>query len=85
MDISNVGGFAAAGKFPVKASDNDGDDKGGVKAGGGGVEAQGVSAGETQKGGGTPPAAPVAKTSQEDNVVQTKTQGSDKGRVDVLA
>lgn len=84
MDISNVGGFAAAGKFP-RANDNDGDDKGGVKATGGNAGAQGVSANAAQNTGTPRPASPVSKPGEEDTVIQTKSQGPGKGSVDVLA
>ncbi len=84
MDISNVGGFAAAGKF---ANDNDGDDKGRVKTSGGNAGVQGVTANATPNTDNSRPTAPVAKSGEEDNVIQTKNQGSGKGKgsVDVLA
>lgn len=85
MDISNVGSFAAAGKF---ANDNDGDDKGRVKASGGNnTGAQGAAANAAQNTDTSRPTAPVARSGEEDNVIQTKNQGSGKGNgsVDVLA
>jgi hypothetical protein len=83
MDISNVGGFAAAGKFP-KANDNDGDDKGGAKVNNGNAGAQGASASEAQKSETPRPTSPVAKSGEEDNVIQTKTQAKGSGRVNVM-
>lgn len=84
MDISNVGGFAAAGKFP-KANDNDGDDKGGAKVGTGNAGAQGAGASEAKQSETARPTSPVAKSGEEDNVIQTRTQGKGSGGVDVLA
>lgn len=81
MDISNVGGFAAAGKFP-KA--NEGDDKGGAKVDSGNAGAQGAAAREAQKSETSRPTSPVAKSGEEDNVIQTKTQDKGSGRVNVL-
>ena len=83
MDISNVGGFAVANK--VKTNDGDGDDKGGSKTSGK-VAAQEVAVKNDQNTGNVKPAAPTAKSGEEDNVIQTKTpQGSKQGKVDVLA
>lgn len=83
MDISNVGGFAAAGKFP-KTNDNEGEDKGGAKVDSGNAGAQGAAAREAQKSETSRPTSPVAKSGEEDNVIQTKSQGKGSGRVNVL-